>query len=96
MKAAISLMNVLPMAALVLTGEKQPLRAVELYEVALTFPHVANAKLFEDVVGNEITAIASTLEPSDVENARRRGRERDPWAMAKELLADLESEMAVV
>ena len=94
--ATNSLMHVLPMAAFILTRERQLLQAVELYEVALTFPLVANAKLFEDIVGNEITATAKILDPSEVKKARKRGRERNPWKVAVELLAHLESEMTVV
>jgi len=53
-KSGPSLKHCLPAAALFLAREGQSEQAVEIYEVACTFPHVANSRLFDDVVGNEI------------------------------------------
>jgi predicted ATPase len=89
-KSGPSLMHSLPAAALFLAREGQSEQAIEIYELACTFPHVANAPLFEDLVGNEIAAIVDSLPPEATEAARKRGRERDPWATAEELLAELE------
>jgi len=90
-KSGPSLKHCLPAAALFLAREGQSEQAVEIYEVACTFPHVANSRLFDDVVGNEIGALADSLAQEVAEAARQRGRERDPWETAGELLAELEA-----
>jgi len=75
--------------ALLLADEEEPERAVEIY--ALTerenpFPH--NSWSFA-VYRRELAAIAAAL-PADVAAAAQtRGRERDLWATAEELLAEL-------
>ena len=65
-------------------------RAVELYALALRYPHVANSRWFEDVAGKPIAAVAATLPPDVVAAAQERGRARDLWATAQELLEELE------
>ena len=82
----------MPTSALLLTDYGEVEQAVELYEVALHCPYKANSQWFEDVYGQKIAAIAETLPPGVAEAARQRGRERDPWETAKELLAELEAE----
>jgi DNA-binding SARP family transcriptional activator/predicted ATPase/tetratricopeptide (TPR) repeat protein len=79
----------LPVAALLLTDLGQHERAVEVYEVALQFPHVANARLFEDLIGKEIKVVEAELPPQVVEEAKSRGRELDPWETMEELHQEL-------
>jgi tetratricopeptide (TPR) repeat protein len=75
----------LPAAALLLVDLGQEERAVAVYETALQFAHVANARLFEDVVGVEIKAAAAELPPEVVAEAKNRGKAADPWAVTAEL-----------
>ena len=78
----------LPVAALILADEGQHERAVELYEMALRYPYVANSRWFEDVAGKEIAAIAAALPPAVVAAAKERGRARDELATIEELIAE--------
>ena len=65
-------------------------RAIELYAVVSRYPYVANSRWFEDIAGQHIAAAAESLPPEVVQAARERGRARDLWKTAKELLAELE------
>ena len=78
----------LPLAALLLADEGQVARAVEVYAVASSQPLVGNSVWFEDVVGRQIAAAAEGLPPQVVVAAQERGRARDLWATAEELLAE--------
>jgi tetratricopeptide (TPR) repeat protein len=82
----------LPTMALLLLDESDAERAVELYALASCHPFVTNSRWFEDVAGKEITAAAETLPPDVVAAALERGRARDLWETARELLAELEGE----
>jgi hypothetical protein len=53
---------------------------------------VANARLWEDIAGRHLAALAATLSPEATEAARARGRARDLWATMKELLAEVQDE----
>jgi predicted ATPase/DNA-binding SARP family transcriptional activator len=81
---------ILPVLALLLLEQGEPERAVELYALASRHPHVANSRWFEDVAGRHIAAVAETLPPEVVAAAQARGRARDVWQTAEELLAELE------
>ena len=91
MKAFTVLSSALPAGALLVGNQEQPERAVELYEIARSHPFVSNSKWYEDVAGKQIAAMVNSLSPETVEVARQRGRERDPWEAAEELLAELEA-----
>jgi predicted ATPase/DNA-binding SARP family transcriptional activator len=73
--------------ALFLASQGQPERAVEIYTLASCFPYIANSRWFEDVAGRHV---AGTLPPEVVAAARERGKARDLWVTAAELLAELE------
>jgi predicted ATPase/DNA-binding SARP family transcriptional activator len=75
--------------ALFLARRGQPERAVEIYALASRFPYVANSRWYEDVAGRHIAAAATTPPPEVVAAAQERGKARDLWATAKELLAEL-------
>jgi hypothetical protein len=67
-------------------------RAVEVYALAARYPFVAHSRWFEDVAGKRISAAAAEALPPDmVAAAQERGRERDLWAVAEELLGELEA-----
>ena len=61
-------------------------RAVELYATASCHGIVANSRWFEDVAGKHIAAAAQSLPPEVVAAAQERGRARDLWETARELL----------
>jgi predicted ATPase/DNA-binding SARP family transcriptional activator len=75
--------------ALLLADEGQLERAVELYAVASRYPLVANSRLVEDLVGQQIAAIAAQLLPDSVAAAQARGRARDLAAAVADLVAEL-------
>ena len=52
---------------------------------------MAHSVWFEDVYGKQIAAAAKGLPPEVVAAAQERGRARDLWATAEELLEELES-----
>lgn len=76
-------------AALLLVDQGEQERGVECYALASRHPYVANSRWFEDVAGRYIGAVAETLPPEVVAAARARGRSRELWATAKEVLAEL-------
>jgi tetratricopeptide (TPR) repeat protein len=76
--------------SLVLADEGATEQAVELYALVSRHPHVANSCWFEDVAGVHIATAATALPPDAVATAQERGRARDLWATAEELLAELE------
>ena len=80
----------LPVAALLLLDEGKIKRAVEIYELACTLPHVANSQWYEDVVGRPIAEAAEGLAPDVAAAARERGRARDMQATLDELLEEWE------
>jgi len=92
MKELMFLAVMLPAAALLVAYRGEVERAIVLLEMANRHPYVANSKWYEDVVGKRIGDMAKGLSPEVVDAARQRGRERDPWETAKEILAELEAE----
>jgi predicted ATPase/DNA-binding SARP family transcriptional activator len=79
----------LPGVALALADCGNVERAVEVYALATRYAMVANSRWFEDVAGRHIAAAAKALPPDTVAAAQERGRARDLWATAQELLAEL-------
>jgi tetratricopeptide (TPR) repeat protein len=65
-------------------------QAVELYALASRYGYVGTSRWFEDVIGEHIAAVAATLPPDVVAAAQERGRARDLWATAQELLEQLQ------
>ena len=65
-------------------------QTVEIGALVSSFPVVANSRLWRDIAGRHIAAAASTLSPEVVATAEERGRTRDVWATAEELLAEWE------
>jgi tetratricopeptide (TPR) repeat protein len=79
----------LPATALLLAGEGDLERAVEVYALSSRYPLVAKSRWFEDVVGNRIAEVAATLPTERVAILQERGRARDLEATAIELRAEL-------
>jgi hypothetical protein len=83
-------MQALPAVALLLVDLGQVERAIEIYALASRYGYVANSRLWEDIAGRQIAAVAATLPPDVVAAARERGRARDLCTTAEELLTELE------
>ena len=85
----LGLLTALPAVALLLVDADEAERAVELYALASCHGYVANSRWFEDVAGKEIAAVAATLPPDVAAAAQERGKARDLWETAAELLQEL-------
>ncbi|MBV7339896.1 helix-turn-helix domain-containing protein [Chloroflexi bacterium TSY] len=80
----------LPFMALLLADQGGNERAVEFYAAAFQSPYIANSRWFEEIAGRHIAEVAATLPLAVVEAAQERGRRRDLWKTATEVLAELE------
>jgi hypothetical protein len=85
----VTLLLALPSVAVLLAGQGDVERAVEIYALASRYPVVANSQWFEDVVGKRIAAGAASMPPEAVAAAQERGRARDLEATVQELLEEL-------
>ena len=86
---AAPLLLCVSMLGLLLADQGRLERAIEFYALASAHPLVANSRWFDDVCGKHIEAVAQALPPELVAEAERRGRSRDLWSTAQELLAEL-------
>jgi predicted ATPase len=86
----LPLVHALPGIALLFADQGEAERAVELYALASTQGIVANSKWFDDIAGDEIAVAADELPAEVTEAAKARGRARDLWETAAELLDELE------
>jgi tetratricopeptide (TPR) repeat protein len=82
----------LPVAALLLADQREAERAVEIYALASRYGYVAHSRLWEDVAGRQIAALAATLLPNVVTAAQERGRARDLEQTVRELLSELSAQ----
>jgi tetratricopeptide (TPR) repeat protein len=80
----------LPVAALLLADLGETERAIDIYALASRHGFVANSRLWEDIAGRRLSALAATLPPDVVAAAQERGRTRDLWTTVEELLTELE------
>ena len=85
----IELIEPLPFIALVFAEMGKRELAVEVHALAFQQPMIGNSRLFADVAGTQLEAVARTLPPDIAEAARARGREADLWQRAAELLEEL-------
>jgi tetratricopeptide (TPR) repeat protein len=88
MRDQLTPLHVLPVAARFLADLGDAERAVEIYALASRYGFVANSRLWEDIAGREIAALAAALPPEIVAATRRRGRARDLWVTMEELLSE--------
>ena len=77
--------GLMPLVALLHLSQDNPVRAIELYALALTQPHVRNNQWYADVVGKHIDEAAKNLPPEVVTAAQKRGRVRDLRETIQEL-----------
>jgi tetratricopeptide (TPR) repeat protein len=87
------LLSAFPVAGLLLLDQGEEERAVEIYATACTLPAVANSRWYEDVAGRPIAEAAAKLPAEVVAAAQERGRARDTWATAKELVVEFEAQV---
>ena len=73
-----------------LAGAGQAERAVELYALASTHPHIAASRWWGDVAGRHVGAAAAALPAEVVAAAQERGRGRELHTTLLELLVELE------
>ena len=88
-EAVLPLLWALPATALLLAGEGEIERGVELYALASRFPLVAKSRWFADVAGNTLAEVAATLPAERAAILQERGQARDLSAAVKELLSEL-------
>jgi tetratricopeptide (TPR) repeat protein len=89
-KVAWPVIWALPAMALLLAGEGEYERAVELYALASSrYPLVAKSRWFADVAGDTLSEVAATLPAERVAVLQQRGRTRDLEATVSELLTEL-------
>ncbi len=89
-RSFMSICVALTTLALLWAREGQIERAIELYALARRYPFVANSRLIEELAGREVELAAACLPAEVAEAARRRGRARDLFATATQLLAALD------
>jgi tetratricopeptide (TPR) repeat protein len=87
--AFIPLLYIMPIVSLLLVDHGEVEQAIELYSLASQHPFVSQGQLFEDIAGRHITALAASLPSDVVEAAKARGKEREMWDTASELLEEL-------
>lgn len=88
-QAAMPIYFALLGAALLYLDQGQVERALELFALGTNHPLIAKARLFEDLAGREVEAAAASLPAEVAEAAQVRGRQRDLFATAAELLQEL-------
>jgi len=87
----LSLLYTLLGIALIFAEEGAPERALELYALARRHPVIGNHQACTTFFGRRLDAASTALPPEAAQAAQARGRERDLWATARELLAELEA-----
>jgi hypothetical protein len=77
--------------ALLLADSGAPERSAELYALAEGKHYTGDNPWLQDIMLRELAAIIAGLPPEIAAAAQERGRQRDFWATAHELLAELEA-----
>jgi tetratricopeptide (TPR) repeat protein len=76
-------------SALLFLNRDEVERAVELCALASRYPYFGSSRFWEDVAGKHIAAATAALPSEMVAAAQERGRARDLWGTAEELLDEL-------
>lgn len=90
-RAFMPLYAALPVASLLLADHGEEERAIELYSLLSRYPPVAKSQWFYDMAGRKLEPVAAALSPDVAASARERGRKRDLWDTAEELLQELKN-----
>lgn len=85
---AYPVMYALVATALLLVDRGDVERALEIYALAERYPFVEKSRWFEDIAGREVNAAAESLQAAGIAVAQERGRGRDLWETAAELLEE--------
>ena len=88
----LSLISILPIAALIFNDQKKRGRAFEIYTLATQYLYVKNSQWFADLVSHRFTDTRVDLSPEIMIEIQAKIQKRDLWAMAVELLDDLHEE----
>ncbi|MCB0083528.1 MAG: hypothetical protein KDE47_21450, partial [Caldilineaceae bacterium] len=91
-RTILPLMEALPAIVKLLVIQEEPLLAVEIHTMAMQMPGLKQSSAFEHLVGVSGIAAADQLPPEIAAAAQERGRQRDLWATAAELLAHIETQ----
>jgi hypothetical protein len=83
------LLLAMPAIAVMLAEQGHKERAAELYALAWRYPGHAYSQNSIDIYGHRLDEVVAALPPEIAEAAQKRGRARDLWATARELLAEL-------
>jgi tetratricopeptide (TPR) repeat protein len=86
-RAFMPMMLALPAMSLLFIDQDRHEQAIELYALASRYPFVANSQWFEDMAGQQVTAINLPLQI--VSSAQERGKAGQLEAMVAELLGNL-------
>lgn len=87
--AFLPLLFAIPLAALLAADRGEKERAIELYALASRYPFVTNSRWCGHAFGRQISTVASTFPTEVVTAAQERGKSRNMWSTANELLAEL-------
>jgi hypothetical protein len=68
--------------------EEKPVRASELYALAMRYPVIATSQFVTDVIGAQMVQIAASLPPEILTAAEGRGRSLDLAKTVAELIAE--------
>jgi tetratricopeptide (TPR) repeat protein len=88
--AFLPLLFAIPLAALLAADRGEKEQALELYALASRYSFVTNSHWCRHVFERQISTIASTLPPEVVTVVQERGKSRNMWSTAKELLTQLD------
>jgi DNA-binding SARP family transcriptional activator/predicted ATPase/tetratricopeptide (TPR) repeat protein len=84
----LTMQFILSGAALLVAEEGAGSRALELQALAAKYQFITSSRFYQDIIGKRIATLTATLSPEIVAAAEQRGRQRDLWATAEELLAE--------
>jgi ATP/maltotriose-dependent transcriptional regulator MalT len=84
----------LPVVARLYAVEGKTARAIELYALAMRSPVVANSQWFDTVAGQHVRSAGKALPVAAIAEAQGRGRARDLWETARQLLAEWKEQLA--
>jgi tetratricopeptide (TPR) repeat protein len=88
------ILYILLAASLILIESGDTEKGLEISALAERYPFVGNSRWFEDIAGREIAEAADSLSPEVVTAAEERGKKRDIWETAKELLEELSEKVS--
>jgi predicted ATPase/DNA-binding CsgD family transcriptional regulator len=89
-RSPLSVMEALPVAALLTADRGDLARSAELHALSQTFPYIANSRWFYDVASHELNELVARLPAEVAQAAIGHGRKLDLWETVAQLLVELE------